>query len=268
MGYNYFLEELTENRRKPESPWADGIIFVLPSLRREEEEGEQGRQEKGFPYGKRTAVKMLEANLSPEAKPFPGVWLCSFPPPSFPFPARHLLRGATTMSPLCVSSPFCVSPHPARPQAPAAPRLFACSGAGTGTLTRVIFIFFSFNSFCLFPRSLPRGGTGGGKLLCARSSASLPPNSGLRLLARGCCRPPRGPEHPRVPPAGRPGGTRCRHPSGTHYWDPLLLWEGAEIEATPSKVKIKRAFASLSTDLNATGGPFARRHPLSAKEPK
>lgn len=73
VGYNYFSEELTENRRKTEGPLADGIIFVLPSLHGEEEEGEQGQREKGFPYGKQTDVKMLEANLSPEDKPFPRV---------------------------------------------------------------------------------------------------------------------------------------------------------------------------------------------------
>lgn len=73
VGCNYFFEELTENGRKTESPLADEIIFVLPSLHGEEEEGEQGQQERGFPYGKQTHVKMLEANPSPEDKPFPRV---------------------------------------------------------------------------------------------------------------------------------------------------------------------------------------------------
>lgn len=72
-GYNYFSGELTENRRKTEGPLADGIIFVLPSLHGEEEEGERGQREKGFPYGKQTDVKMLEGNLSPKEKPFPRV---------------------------------------------------------------------------------------------------------------------------------------------------------------------------------------------------
>lgn len=73
VGCNYFSGELTENRRKTEGPLADGIIFVLPSLHGEEEEGEQGQREKGFPYGKQTDAKMPEGNLSPKEKPFPRV---------------------------------------------------------------------------------------------------------------------------------------------------------------------------------------------------
>ena len=59
----------------------------------------------------------------------------------------------------------------ARPQAPAALRLFAWSRAGMGPSHTRTF-YFSFNFFCLFPRSLPRGVTGGGKLLRAFRAAS------------------------------------------------------------------------------------------------
>lgn len=77
--------------------------------------------------------------------------------------------------------PLCVPP---RPQALAALRLFAWSRAGTGR-SHALFIF-PFNSFCLFPKSLPRGGTGGGKLLRAAAPTTQPSerrarNTGVRL---------------------------------------------------------------------------------------
>lgn len=152
-----------------------------------------------------------------------------------------------SMSPLRV----CVL---AWPQAPAAQRLFVWRRAGTGTLAHTH--FFSFNSFCLFQRSLPRGVTGGGKLLCAAAPTTQPSEwrGALpclpEILGSGCLHEGAAtqlgvlsthgcPEH--CGAAGRggwagAGATITQVPATGTLSCP---GSGAETKATPCKVKIK-----------------------------